>query len=137
MFIGNMSDRVLLYASDHVIIASTHPGDDLPSGVVGVANEIARLSYIDDTQQGKHLIEERLLVAVRPHDAFVNAYGERYGYCASRGVHEQADRLQGMAIDKLGLVFGLLVQKLDRWHLFAALGDLDAVADQNRPAVDP
>ena len=36
----------------------------------------------------------------------------------------------------LGICFGLLMQELDRRHLAAALGDLDAVADQDAPAVD-
>src|SRR5215467_5734838 len=53
-------------------------------------------------------------------------------------VHKQTDRLQGVPHDVLGLGVGfrLLMQQLDRGHLLAPLGDLDAVADQNKPTVD-
>ena len=55
-----------------------------------------------------------------------------------RRVHEQADGLQGMPHDVFGLGVGfrLLMQQLDGRHFPAALGDLDAVADQDQPAVD-
>ena len=53
--------------------------------------------------------------------------------------NEQAHRLQRVPSSHefgLGICFGLLMQELDRRHLAAALGDLDAVADQDTPAVD-
>jgi hypothetical protein len=53
-------------------------------------------------------------------------------------MHKQADGLQGMPHDvfRLGVGFRLLMQQLDSRHLLAALGNLDAVPDQDQPAVD-
>ena len=63
---------------------------------------------------------------------------ERYGEDALSRVHEQADGLQGMPHDVFGLGVGfrLLMQQLDGGHFPAAFGDLDAIADQDQPAVD-
>jgi hypothetical protein len=36
----------------------------------------------------------------------------------------------------LGAAIGLLMQELDGRHLLAAFGDLDAIPDQDQPAVD-
>ena len=68
----------------------------------------------------------------------MDAHGERHGEEAGGGLNEQAHRLQRVPRDVfgLGICFGLLMQELDRRHLAAALGDLDAVADQDAPAVD-
>ena len=68
----------------------------------------------------------------------MDAHGERHGEEAGGGLNEQAHRLQRVPHDEfgLGICFGLLMQELDRRHLAAALGDLDAVADQDAPAVD-
>ena len=68
----------------------------------------------------------------------MDASGERYGKKAVRRVDEDADGLQGMPHDVFGLGVGvrLLMQQLDGRHFLAALGGLDAVADQDQPAVD-
>jgi hypothetical protein len=68
----------------------------------------------------------------------MDACGERYGEEAVRRADEDADGLQGMPHDVFGLGVGvrLLMQQLDGGHFLAALGTLDAVADQDQPAVD-
>jgi hypothetical protein len=68
----------------------------------------------------------------------VDARGERYGEDALSRVYEQADSLQGMPHDVLGLGVGLrlLMQKLYGGHFPAAFGDLDAIPDQDQPTVD-
>jgi hypothetical protein len=74
----------------------------------------------------------------RPHQTFVNAHGQRYGEDALGGPHEYADCLHGVPHDVLGLGVGvgLLMQQLDAGHLLARLGHLDAVSDQDAPAID-
>jgi hypothetical protein len=78
------------------------------------------------------------LVAVGKHRAFVDATGQRQGKYAGQGLGEQRDRLAGVAEDELRLVirFGFLMEFLDARHLATGLGNLDAVADQDGPAVD-
>jgi hypothetical protein len=68
----------------------------------------------------------------------VDARGEWYDEHAGGGLDQQAHGLQRVSHDVLGfgVRVGLLVQELDRRHLAAALRDLDAVADQDAPAVD-
>jgi hypothetical protein len=78
------------------------------------------------------------MVAVGKHRAFVDATGQRQSKYAGQGLGEDSDRLAGMAEDVLGLVigFGLLMELFDCGHLASGLGNLDAVADQDGPAVD-
>src|SRR5215475_11936184 len=68
----------------------------------------------------------------------MDARGERYSEDALSRVHEQTDGLQGVPHNVLGLGVGfrLLMQQFDRRHLLTPLGDLDAVADQNKPTVE-
>jgi hypothetical protein len=60
------------------------------------------------------------------------------GKYAGQGLGEHSDRLAGVAEDVLGLVigFGLLMELFDAGHLASGLGNLNAVADQDGPAVD-
>src|SRR6516162_11766595 len=106
--------------------------------VIGIRHEVVRACDHQALNQGKHFVEQRALVAIGPHQAFVNADGERNGEDARNRVDEQGDRLQGMShnVFGLGAAIGLLMQELDSWHLLTAFGHLDAIADQDQPAVD-
>lgn len=61
-----------------------------------------------------------------------------YGKDALGGPHEYADRLHGVSHYVFGLAVGvgLLMQQFDAGHLLAGLGHLDAVSDQDAPAID-
>ena len=78
------------------------------------------------------------MVAVGKHGAFVDATGQRQGKYAGQGLGEHSDRLTGVAEDVLGLVigFGFLMKLFDCWHLATGLSDLNAIADEDGPAVD-
>jgi hypothetical protein len=77
-------------------------------------------------------------VAVGKHCAFVNATGQRQSKYGGQRLGEHSDRLAGVAEDVLGLVigFGLLMELFDSGHLASGFGNLDAVADEDGPAVD-
>ena len=77
------------------------------------------------------------MVAVGKDRAFVDATGQRQGEYAGQGLGEHGDRLAGVAEDVLWFVVGLgfLMELLDTGHLASGLGDLDAVADEDGPAV--
>ena len=64
--------------------------------------------------------------------------GKRHGEDAGGGLHEQAHGLEGVSHDVfwLGVRLGLLMQEFDTRHLAAALRHLDAVANDDAPAVD-
>src|SRR5215469_14061369 len=83
-------------------------------------------------------VKQSAFVAIGPNQALMDPCGERHGEEALSRVHKQADGLQGMAHDvfRLSVGFRLLMQQLDGSHLLAALGKLDAVSDQDQPAVD-
>ena len=74
-------------------------------------------------------------IAIGPHQSLMDAHGERHGEEAGGGLNEQASPPAARKVPRdefgLGICFGLLMQELDRRHLAAALGDLDAVADQD------
>jgi len=112
--------------------------NDLAGGVIGIGDKVKRRRDADETEQGEHFVEQGAAVAVGPHQTFMDACCERHGEEAVRCADEHADRLQGMPHDVFGLGVGvrLLMQQLDGRHFLAALGTLDAVADQNQPAVD-
>jgi hypothetical protein len=111
--------------------------NDLAGGVVGVGDKVKRRRDADETEQGEHLVEQGAAVAIGPDQTFMDARGESHGEEAVRGVDEQADGLQGMPHNVFGLGVGvrLLMQQLDGRHFLAALRTLDAVADQDQPAV--
>jgi hypothetical protein len=112
--------------------------DDLASRVVGVGDKVDRRLDAHSAEQAKHFVEQGTLVAIGPNQTFMNPRGERYSEHALSRMHEQTDGLQGVPHDVLGLGVGfrLLMQQLDPGHLLAPLGDLDAVAYQNKPTVD-
>ena len=112
--------------------------DDLAGRVVGIGDKIERRLDAHGAEQAKHFVEQGSLVAVGPNQTFMDPRGERYSEHALSRVHKQTDGLQGVPHDVLGLGVGfrLLMQQLDRRHLLAPLGDLDAVAHQNEPTVD-
>ena len=110
----------------------------LACGVVGIRHEVALLWNLQGLDQVQHFVEQRALVAIGPHQAFVNLDGERDGEDARGRIDEQGHGLQGMSHDVFGLgaAIGLLMQELDGRHLLAAFGGLDAIADQDQPAVE-
>jgi hypothetical protein len=107
--------------------------DDLAGRVLGIGDKVARRLDAHGLEQTKHFVEQGTLVAIRPNQTLMDPRGERYSEHALSRVHEQTDSLQGVPHDVLGLGVGfrLLMQQLDRGHLLAPLGDLDAVPDQN------
>ena len=78
------------------------------------------------------------MIAVGKDRAFVDATSQRQGEYAGQGLGEHGDRLAGVAEDELRLVIGFrfLMELLDSRHFAAGLGDLDAVGDEDGPAVD-
>ena len=70
--------------------------------------------------------------------AFVDATSQRQGEYAGQGLGEHGDRLAGVAEDELRLVVGVrfLMEFFDSRHFASGLGDLDAVGDEDGPAVD-
>jgi hypothetical protein len=69
--------------------------DDFVTGIVRIGDKVERLLDINNGEQGEHFIEQGAFVAIGPHQAFVNADGERYGKHALGGMDQQGDRLQG------------------------------------------
>jgi len=49
----------------------------LAGGVVGIGDKVKRNLDSQDIEQAKHLVEQGALIAVGPHQAFVDAYSER------------------------------------------------------------
>jgi len=112
--------------------------NDLACGVVGVGDKIKRRLDGQHTEQSEHFVKQSAFVAIGPDQAFMDPRGEWYGEEALSRVYEQADGLQGMPHDVLGLGVGLrlLMQQLDGRHLLAALGNFDAVPDKDQSSVD-
>jgi hypothetical protein len=78
------------------------------------------------------------VVAVGKDRTLMDATGQRQGEYAGQGLGEHGDGLAGVAEDvlRLGVGLGWLMEFLDSGHLAAGLGDLDAVAGEDGPAVD-
>ena len=87
--------------------------------------------------QQDHLVQQGSVVAVGKDRTFVDATGQRQGEYAGQGLGEHGDRLAGVAEDvlRLGVGLGLLMELFDSGHLAPGLGDLDAVAGEDGPAV--
>ena len=111
----------------------------LAGGVVGIGDKIEGHLDSQDIEQAEHLVEQGALVAIGPHQAFVDAHGERHGEDAVGRAYQQADSLHGMPHDVfgLGVRLRLLMQELYGRHFLAALGGFDSVPDQDQPAIDP
>jgi hypothetical protein len=111
---------------------------NLPRHIVGIRHKVAGICDRQGLDQAQHFVEQSALITIGPHQALVNTDGERYGEEARGRVYQQGDGLQGMSHDVFGLgaAIGLLMQELDAWHLLAALGDLDAIPDEDQAAVD-
>ncbi len=108
------------------------------AGVIGVGDEIDRLGNPESLDQGEEFVRESPLVTVAEHESFVNARGQRNGEKRGCRGHQDRDDLKGMPHDVLGLgvAIGDLVQEFHRRHLTATLGDLEAIAEKHRSAVD-
>src|ERR1700757_4960920 len=121
-----------------MVVLPEQAGDDLVWGIVGIGDEVAGFGDGDDAEESEHLVEQGSPVTIGPYQPLVDADGERYGEEAGGGVHEDGYGLERVSHDifGLGVGLGLLMQELDRGHFATALGDLDAVTDQDTPAVD-
>lgn len=133
-----ISDSVGFDPAQQMMTLGYQAVNDLASGVVGIGDKVKRRRDGDETEQDEHFVEQSAAVAIGPDQAFMDACCERHGEEAVRRADEDADRLQGMPHDvfRLGVGVRLLMQQLDGRHFLAALGTLDAVADQDQPAVD-
>ena len=114
-------------------------GDDLVGGIVGVGDEVEGLFDGGDAEECEHFVEQgavdRDWTTPVPHGCARRAWhGEEAGGGSERAGSPPAAEVPHDEFG-LGICFGLLMQELDRRHLAAALGDLDAVADQDAPAV--
>ena len=138
LLVAGVGDGIGLHAGEEMVVLGEQAGDDLVRGIVGVGDEVEGLFDGGDSEESEHLVEQGAAVAIGPDHALVDARGERHGEHAGGGLNQQAHSLQRVSHDVfwLGVCVGLLMQELDRRHLAAALGDLDAVADQDVPAVD-
>ena len=78
------------------------------------------------------------MVTVGKDRTLVDATGQRQGEYAGQSLGEYGDGRAGVAEDELrfGVGLGLLMEFLDSGHLAPGLGDLDAVAGEDGPAVD-
>jgi hypothetical protein len=111
--------------------------DNLAGGVVGIGDKVTRNRDGQDIEQAEHLVEQGAPVTIGPYQTFVDTWRERYAEDALSRMQEQADGLQGMPHDVFGLGVGfrLLMQQLDGGNFPAPFGDLDAIADQDQPAL--
>ena len=108
------------------------------AGVIGVGDEVDRLGNPESPDQGEEFLGESPFVTVAEHESLVNARGQRHGEERGGRGHQDRDDLKGMSHDVLGLgvAIGDLVQEFHRRHLTATLGDLEAIAEKHRSAVD-
>ena len=70
----------------------------------GIGYEVEELIDIEDIDQREHLVEQGALVAIGPNQSLVDSHGQRHGEHAVPCGHEDAQRLQGVAHDVLGLL---------------------------------
>src|SRR6516164_10547031 len=137
-FDGKVGNSVGLDPGNQVMALLEQAFDDLACGVVGIGDKVEWGPNGEDLEQCEHFVKQSAFVAIGPNQALMDPCGERHGEEALSRVHKQADGLEGMPHDvfRLSVGFRLLMQQLDSWHLLAALGNLDAVPDQDQPAVD-
>ncbi len=82
-----------------MIVLLQQANDDFLTGIIRVRNKIERLLDFDNLEQGEHFIEQGAFVAIRPHQAFVNARCKRYGNHTLGGLDQHRDCLQGVSHD--------------------------------------
>src|ERR1700693_5183248 len=135
---GRVGNRIGLNPAHQMMALFEQAAHDLARGVVGIGDKVIRNRDGQDIEQAEHLVEQGAAVTIGPYQTFVDTRGERYAEEALSRVDEQADRLQRMAHDVLGLGvrFRLLMQQLYGRHFPAAFGDFDAIPDQDQPAID-
>src|ERR1017187_8755107 len=111
--------------------------DYFAAGVVGVGDEQHGLGQLQAGDHEQEFIQECALVAVTKDQALVNAGAQGKGMMEAADAAEEGEGLTGVAHDKGRLGVGLsgLVKEFDRGHLPAGFSLLDAVGQDDEPAV--
>src|ERR1700687_4379542 len=103
---GSVGNRIGLNAAYQMMALFEQAAHNLARGVVGIGDKVIRNRDGQDIEQAEHLVEQGAPVTIGPYQTFVDTRGERYGEDALSRVHEQADSLQGMPHDVVGLGVG-------------------------------
>ncbi len=108
------------------------------AGVVGVGHQIEGGFPSQVQKKPDPLVQQGAAPAVGEDEAFVNAAGQRDGQTAAHRLDQHRHGLAGMAHDEggLGVARRLLVQTLDRRHLFPLLGRFETVGQQDHAIPD-
>ena len=111
--------------------------DYFAAGVIGVGDEQDGLGQVQAGEEEQEFIEESAPVAVAEDQAFVDAGAQGHGMVESADAAEESQGLTGVPHDESGLRVGLpgLVQEPDGGHLPAAFALLEAVGQDDQPAV--
>ena len=138
LLVGGVGDGIGLHAGEEMVVLPEQAGDDLVRGIVGVGDEVEGLLTAAMPRRASILssrVRRSRLDHTRPSWMRMASGTAKKLEAACTSM---AHGLQRVSHDifGLGVGLGLLMQELDRRHLAAALGDLDAVADQDMPAVD-
>jgi hypothetical protein len=100
---GRVGNSIGLDPANPMMALFEQAADNLAGGVVGIGDKVKRNGDGQDIEQAEHLVEQGTPVTIGPYQTFVDTHGERYAEHALSRVYEQADSLQRMPHDVLGL----------------------------------